>query len=444
MAKQINPQGYNYGKNPTNSNPFWSESETAEKLTASASVDDTTGTPEVSVSTTGYNVDFKFSGLKGERGEKGEQGIQGVQGEPGVQGNPGVSGKDGKNGYNVTMDATGSKQSGTISTILYGYTMENGEYKSQTSYVYNGERGERGEKGEQGEPGVAGKDGKDGKDADISSCVTDISVTNENGKYTIKQTKGTGTGATESEVGSIAMPDTNNLLAEITDSVTENTVDGFDHHVIKETENNGTQNDVGNFYIARKQITDVRSATVNGYWTDLGFLNFMLDTVDQSGAKESDKGTQIVRLADLTATFPEGSISVESNDKCYIIICNLALKYNFTDIDGTVYNQILGYGDSILFRGTPIICEYNSDGDFLSNICNLVPYSISGMFLTSTQAVIYPYDGKKMLAYFNVMGNKNQEITVMNTNNQSKKVTLKDIKFSLDEVSVNNVIQYKL
>ena len=274
MAKQINPQGYNYGKDPTNSNPFWSESEIAEKLTASASVDNTTGTPEVSVSTTGYNVDFKFSGLKGERGEKGEQGIQGVQGEPGVQGNPGASGKDGKNGYNVTMDATGSKQSGTISTILYGYTMENGEYKSQTSYVYNGERGERGERGEQGEPGVAGKDGKDGKDADISSCVTDVSVANENGKYTIKQTKGTGTGAVESEVGEVTVPDTSNLLAEITDSITENVADGYNHHVIKETENNGTKNDVGNFYIARKQITSLNS---DGTFT----------TVDQTGAKES-------------------------------------------------------------------------------------------------------------------------------------------------------------
>ena len=274
MAKQINPQGYNYGKDPTNSNPFWSESEIAEKLTASASVDNTTGTPEVSVSTTGYNVDFKFSGLKGERGEKGEQGAPGEKGE---QGERGASGTDGRNGYNVTLDSTGSKESGTISTILYGYTMENGEYKSVTSYVYNGSKGERGEKGEQGEQGIqgiAGKDGKDGKDTDISSCVTNVSVTSGNGKYTIKQTKGTGTGAVESEVGEVTVPDTSNLLAEITDSVTEVTTNGYDHHVIKETENNGTQNDVGNFYIARKQITSLNS---DGTFT----------TVDQTGAKES-------------------------------------------------------------------------------------------------------------------------------------------------------------
>lgn len=279
MAKQINPQGYNYGKDPTNSNPFWSESEIAEKLTASASVDNTTGTPEVSVSTTGYNVDFKFSGLKGERGEKGEQGVPGEKGE---QGERGASGKDGRNGYNVTLDSTGSKESGTISTILYGYTMENGEYKSVTSYVYNGKKGERGEKGEpgkqgeQGIPGVAGKDGKDGKDADISSCVTNVSVANGNGKYTIKQTKGTGTGAVESDVGEIAVPDTSNLLAEITDSVTENATDGYDHHVIKETENNGTQNDVGNFYIARKQITELKE-------------DGTFKAVDQNGLKSSGK-----------------------------------------------------------------------------------------------------------------------------------------------------------
>lgn len=276
MAKQINPQGYNYGKDPTNTNPFWSESEIAEKLTASASVDDTTGTPKVSVSTTGYNVDFKFSGLKGERGEKGEQGIQGEQGkqgEQGIQGRPGISGTDGKNGYNVTMDSTGSKQSGTISTVLYGYTIENGEYKSQTSYVYNGEKGERGAKGEQGEQGVAGKDGKD---ADMSECVTDVSITNENGVYGIKQTKGTGTGALTTDAGSIEVPNTDNLLAEVTDSVTEDTVNGFDYHVVKETENNGVQNDVGSFYIARKQITSLNE---DGTFT----------TVDQSGVKGNGK-----------------------------------------------------------------------------------------------------------------------------------------------------------
>lgn len=441
MAKQINPQGYNYGKDPTNSNPFWSESEIAEKLTASASVDNTTGTPEVSVSTTGYNVDFKFSGLKGERGEKGEQGTPGEKGE---QGERGASGKDGRNGYNVTLDSTGSKESGTISTILYGYTMENGEYKPVTSYVYNGKKGERGEKGEQGEQGIQGVAGKDGKDADISSCVTNVSVTKEGEKYSIKQTKGTGTGAVESEVGEIAAPDTSNLVAEITDSVTEIATDGYDHHIIKETKNNGTQNNVGNFYIARKQIIGVKSTTLPGYWTNLNCFNFALDTVNQAGnTEELDGGIQIVRLADFSITFPSGSISVESG-KTYIIICNPTLEYKYTDTDGTIYNTILGYGDSMVLYGTPIIFTYN--GSYLSNPKSLTPFNLSGMFLTSTVSVNYPYGNNGLFAEFYVMGNKNQKVTMYSSDySKTKDVMLKDLKFELDQnVSANNVMQYNL
>lgn len=272
MAKQMNPQGYNYGKDPTNTNPFWSESEIAEKLTASASVDNTTGTPEVSVATTGYNVDFKFSGLKGERGEKGEQGIQGERGErgeQGEQGRPGISGVNGTNGHNVTINPTGSKESGTIATVVSGYTMVDGEYKYTTSYIYNGDKGERGAKGEKGDTGAAGKDGKD---ADISECVTNVSVTNENGVFGIKQTKGTGTGAVESDVGSLEVPDTSNLVAEVTDSVVEDDTNGFDYHTIKETENNGTQNNVGSFYIARNQITKINE-------------DGQFETVDQFGTR---------------------------------------------------------------------------------------------------------------------------------------------------------------
>lgn len=441
MAKQINPQGYNYGKDPTNSNPFWSESEIAEKLTASASVDNTTGTPEVSVSTTGYNVDFKFSGLKGERGEKGEQGTPGENGE---QGERGASGKDGRNGYNVTLDSTGSKESGTISTILYGYTMENGEYKPVTSYVYNGKKGERGEKGEQGEQGIPGVAGKDGKDADISSCVTNVSVTKEGEKYSIKQTKGTGTGAVESEVGGITVPDTNNLLAEITDSVTENATDGYDHHIIKETKNNGMQNNVGSFYIARKQITGIKSTTFPGYWTNLDCFNFALDTVNQAGnTEELDRGIQIVRLADLSVTFPSGSISVESG-KTYIIICNPTLKYKHTDTDGTIYDTISGYGNSMILHGTPIIFGYN--GSFISNVKSLTPYDLSGMFLTSTASINYPYGNNEVFAEFYVMGNKNQKVTMYSSDgSKTKDVMLKDLTFELDKnVYPHNVMQYNL
>lgn len=66
---------------------------------------------------------------------------------------------------------------------------------------------------------------------------------------------------------------TGNVLAEVTDSVVENTDAGYDYHTIKETEYNGTVNDVGSFYVARKQITALN--------TDGSFT-----TVDQTGQEE--------------------------------------------------------------------------------------------------------------------------------------------------------------
>lgn len=65
-------------------------------ITADATVNETVGTPSVTVTQSGPNTNrkfsFAFSGLKGEKGDVGEQGPQGPQGETGPQGPQGEKG----------------------------------------------------------------------------------------------------------------------------------------------------------------------------------------------------------------------------------------------------------------------------------------------------------------------------------------------------------------
>lgn len=239
----ISPQGYSYGQDPKSDNPFWSDEEVNEQITATASVDNSTGTPSVDVTKNGFNFDFAFKNLKGEKGDRGEQGEPGKDGTDGINGTNGTNGTDGTNGISPVVTATGNTGSGELAGTITG--------ADQTVInVYNGAQGETGS----------------GTSVDTSQFVTDVSVVNTNGVYDIKQTKN----GVQSDVGQIDVPDTTNLLAEITDSVVENTTNGYDFHTIKETENNGTQNDVGKFYIARKQIT---ALNIDGSFT----------TVDQNG-----------------------------------------------------------------------------------------------------------------------------------------------------------------
>lgn len=74
-------------------------------ITATASVDQTTGDATVTVTKTGSETgpafNFSFTGLKGERGEQGQPGENGEPGTPGTDGEPGTPGADG-----VTPDIT--------------------------------------------------------------------------------------------------------------------------------------------------------------------------------------------------------------------------------------------------------------------------------------------------------------------------------------------------
>ena len=86
--------------------------ESVASISATASVDNTSGNPGVTVTRTvtqdhNYNFDFEFTGLKGEQGERGlqgvpgPQGVRGLQGEQGQQGNIGPTGETGATGVGI-------------------------------------------------------------------------------------------------------------------------------------------------------------------------------------------------------------------------------------------------------------------------------------------------------------------------------------------------------
>lgn len=276
----ISPQGYTYGEDPKSDNPFWGDDTTAEEITATATVDNTVGTPEVVVTKQNLNFNFAFSHIKGEQGEKGDTGATGATGAQGPQGPKGDTGATGAQGATGATGAQGPQGEAGISptVVSTGATGSSEAAGTITGAdgaiitVYNGAKGETGAQGPQGIQGETGPQGEKGEKGDagtVSGVVTDVAITNENGVYTVTQTKD----GTTADVGQISVPNTDNLLAEVNDSVVENTTAGYDSHTIKETENDGTQNDVGKFYLARKQVTSI---TDGG--TYIGF-----NTVDQAG-----------------------------------------------------------------------------------------------------------------------------------------------------------------
>lgn len=104
---------------------------------------------------------------------------------------------------------------------------------------------------------------------EIVKKVENVTITNENGIYTLKET----INGEDSEIGSIEVPEDNNPVVETKDTVVENTTSGYDFHTLTETTADGTEQEIGKMYIARDQITDI--AISDG--------SLAISGVDQSG-----------------------------------------------------------------------------------------------------------------------------------------------------------------
>ena len=144
-------------------------------ITASATVGNTTGTPDVQVvkggTATNPTFAFNFTNLKGAQGPQGIQGIQGPKGDRGLTGEKGATGEQGPQGV-----------AGTAATIKVG-TVATGDPGTNATIVNAGTanaatlnftipRGATGATGPQGPAGPIGPQGNPGVKGDAGAAAT--------------------------------------------------------------------------------------------------------------------------------------------------------------------------------------------------------------------------------------------------------------------------------
>lgn len=122
-----------------------------------AIVDNTTGTPNVTVNREGNKLTFAFSGLKGQAGQDGRDG-QSVQGEDGQQGEPGLQGAQG-----ITPDIqVEAHVDNTVGDPSVRVTKSGTIERPMFDFTFSGIKGLNGTNGVDGRDGEDGRDGIDG------------------------------------------------------------------------------------------------------------------------------------------------------------------------------------------------------------------------------------------------------------------------------------------
>lgn len=158
---------------------------TADDIEMKVTIDNTTGTPSAAVSKTVVNkvdtFNVAMSGIKGEKGDKGANGIDGA------------NGKDGTNGVtpNIIITPTVDSNVGTPSVGIVKTISGN---DSNFAINFHNLKGEKGADGAQGTPGVNGTNGAKGSDGVTPSVSVSASVDDTMGTPSVVVNK-TGTDA---------------------------------------------------------------------------------------------------------------------------------------------------------------------------------------------------------------------------------------------------------